>query len=50
MPMHCPIGPAPRIATFSPACRRVRSTARTAIETGSVIAATAGSAVSIPNT
>ena len=39
----CPIGPAPRTTTCSPSATRPRTTARTAIETGSISAASAGS-------
>ena len=37
------MGPAPKTTAFSPASMRARTTARTAIDTGSISAATAGS-------
>ncbi len=48
--MHCPIGPAPRTTARSPGWTAARFTARTAMETGSAIAATAGSPTVIGNT
>ena len=48
--MHCPIGPAPRTTARSPGLTAARFTARTAMDTGSAIAAIAGSPTAIGNT
>ena len=45
--MHWPIGPAPSTTTRSPGKTLARLTARTAIDTGSASAATAGSSALI---